>query len=328
MSSGVMPVAVDAMGGDHAPAEIVKGALLASKAGVPVILVGDEDAIRKHLPSSADIAVVHAEQSISMEAGAAAVRSTEDASIRVAMRLVAEGRAGSVMSCGSSGATLVSAVIDLGVLAGVDRPAIVTSLPRQDGGSLYLLDVGASVDCRATHLQTFAVLGAAWARSRGVTDPAVALLANGHESTKGNRLVREAYPLLEQGPYRFIGNVEPDAALDGRADVVVCDGFTGNILLKTAEGVVGSLGAMVRSGVQQSKRARLGALLMKHVVDMVRERLDWRTRGGAVLLGVKAPVIIGHGRADSVAAGAAIRLAHYAFEGRVVEEVDAVLRAS
>jgi glycerol-3-phosphate acyltransferase PlsX len=327
-TSGALPVAVDAMGGDHAPEAIVRGALLAYEEGIAVTLVGDATTVRQHLPPDSGIAVVHAADAISMEAGAAAVRSTDDASIRVAMREVVAGRASSVVSCGSSGAALVSGVLDLGVMDGVDRPAIVTSLPRLDGGTLYLLDVGASADCKPHHLEGFAVLGSAWARTNGVSEPRVALLANGHEPTKGNRLVREAHGLLAAAPVHFVGNLEPDQALRGRADVLVCDGFSGNILLKTAEGVVGALRAMVEEGIEASVRAKLGAWLLAPALRRVGERLDWRRRGGALLLGTRAPVIIGHGRADAVATCAAIRLAHYASDVRVVEEVDAILRAA
>ncbi len=316
------------MAGDHAPEAIVEGALAASEAGLPVVLVGDAARIESLLPASSGIVVVHSDDAIRMDAAPASVRNAETSSIRVAMGLVASGEASSVMSCGHSGATFIAAVIDLGVLDGIERPAIGTALPRTDGGDLYVLDVGATLDCRAEHLESFAVLGVAWARAMGIEEPRVGLLSIGHEAQKGNQLVRAARELISALPIRFVGNLEPDAAFNGACDVLVCDGFTGNIMLKTAEGLVHMVEHLVRDEISSSRRAMAGAWLMRPAMRRLAEVLDWRSRGGALLVGARAPVVVGHGRADAAAACAAIRLAHYASEGRLVDEVRARLAPS
>lgn len=321
MSPGRLPIAVDAMGGDHAPETIVEGAALALAEGLPVVLVGDRDRLLPLIGEGAGPVVVHAPDVVRMDDKASMAKRLDDSSIRRAMRLVSEGAASGVVSCGNSGATLFAAVLELGKIDGVDRPAIATSLPRTDGGTLYMLDVGTTTDGQPHHLESFALLGDAFARTMGVVRPRVALLSNGEEPGKGNRLVREAYPLLEQLPIHFVGNVEPDMAFSGACDVLVSDGFTGNILLKTAEGVIGMLRAFVTDKVVGSKRARAGAYLMKRVLGELKDELDWRRRGGALLLGVPGAVVVGHGRADAEAVRAAIRLAHYANDGGLVEAV-------
>lgn len=307
------------MGGDFAPDAIVQGARLACEDGLSVLLVGDERRL-KPLVGDAAIRIVHTPTALGMDAGASEVRRHDDASVRLAMRLVSAGEATSVVSCGSSAATLVSAVIELGTLDGVDRPAIVIELPRSDG-DLVLLDAGASADCKPRHLETFALLGTAWARAKGVDAPKVGLLSNGEERGKGNRLVREAYALLDAAAIDFIGNVEPDDALAGKADVLVCDGYTGNVVLKAAEGLVASLQERLRTAIRGSWRARLGAWLLAPALRDVRDQLDWRHQGGALLLGAAAPVVVGHGRADADATRAAIAQAHYASREGAVREL-------
>lgn len=316
-------VAVDAMGGDHAPAAVVEGAWQAQGDGVAVMLVGDEPRLRALL-AGRSLPIEHAPDVLAMDAGAAEVKRSEQASIRRAMALVRSGRAGAVVSCGGSGATLVSAVIDLGLLAGVERPAIAVCLPRTDGGSLYLLDAGASVDCRADHLACFAELGSAWARAMGVEDPTVGLLSNGTENHKGNRLVREAHALLSALPLRYVGQVEPQAALAGAVDVLVADGFSGNVLLKTAEGVILLLRDLFRAELAGQEAL---AASLTDVMAAMRLRVDWRLRGGGLLVGATAPVVIAHGRADASAVRAAVRLAHYACVGGLVDDVRQRLRS-
>ncbi len=322
-----LPVAVDAMGGDGAPAAIVAGALLAHEEGLPVTLVGDLAVLRPLLPPGCTMPLVHASEVVHMEDRPVATKRRTDASIRVAARLVASGEAVALVSCGNSGATLFAAVIELGKLAGVDRPAIATTLPRADGGTLHLLDVGATSDCQPHHLASFALLGEAWARTRGVVKPRVGLLANGEEDGKGNRLVVEALPLLRALPIHVVGNVEPADALDAGCDVLVCDGFTGNILIKTCEGVVGLLGRIAKKHVAGSLRGAAGAWLLKNALAEVRAELDWRQRGGGLLLGVTAPVVIGHGRADAEAVRAAIRLAHYSAGAGLTAALEGALTA-
>ncbi|HMV69560.1 MAG TPA: phosphate--acyl-ACP acyltransferase, partial [Myxococcota bacterium] len=238
-------IAIDAMGGDDAPAVVVEGAWLAHEDGVPVVLVGDQPRLESLLAGRA-LPIVHAPDALAMDAGAAEVRRSPDTSIRRAMALVRDGEAGAVVSCGGSGATLVAAVMDVGLLDGVERPAITVALPRADGGTLYLLDAGATVDCRPDHLVCFAALGAAWARAMGVEDARVGLLSNGTEPHKGTRVVREAHALLSAAALRYVGQVEPIGAFAGEVDVLVADGFAGNVLLKTAEGLIVLLRELLR----------------------------------------------------------------------------------
>lgn len=319
MSDGrvLLPVAVDAMGGDDAPDAVVRGARRAAMAGLPVVLVGDPAA----LGEASDLPVVAASDVLPMDASPHQVRVMEGASVRVAARLVAAGEAGALVSCGSSGASVVSAVLDLGLLDGVDRPAIVASLPTANGGQVHVLDVGASLDLRPEQLAQLATLGDAWAQVLGTEAPRIGLLSNGTERHKGPRAVRDAWPLIEALPVRFVGAVEPHAALAGEVDVLVTEGFAGNVLLKTAEGVVGMLGALLGAELRADGLKPEADRVFGDVFARLRLRLDWRSRGGAVLLGARAPVVIGHGRADADAVFAAIRLAHYAAAQRLPERV-------
>lgn len=304
-----LPVAVDAMGGDEAPAAVVAGALDASRRGVPVTLVGDRARIEPLLPRASGVGLVHAPDVVAMSDEAGSVRRRADTSIRVAMQLVRRGEACGMVSCGHTGAVVVAAALDLGILDGVERPAIATLLPRADGGRLVLLDAGANVDCRPEQLASFAVLGAAYAELLGVADPRVGLLSIGEEDTKGNMQVRASLPLLRELPLRVVGNVEPGAAMMGGCDVLVCDGFVGNVLLKAAEGAVGVVVQLLREEISRSPGARLGAWLLAGALRRFRRRVAWDVQGGALLLGTDGVVVVGHGRANPRAVGAAIELA-------------------
>lgn len=229
-------VAVDAMGGDDAPGEVVAGAVMAARRGRRVLLVGDQAVLRPMVPASGAVSVHHAPDRVDMDAPAGSVRRMPDCSVRAAVRLVAQGKADAAVSCGNTGATLVSAILELGVLAGVERPALATILPRSDGGHLVLLDAGANVDCRPELLASFALLGAAQAELLGIHNPRIGLLSIGEEEGKGNAQVRAALPRLRQLPLNVVGNIEPPAAMSGACDVLVCDGFVGNVLVKAAEG--------------------------------------------------------------------------------------------
>lgn len=309
--SDTLPVAVDAMGGDEAPAVIVAGAIAAVRAGIPVILVGDEARIRPLLPRRGAPEIVHTPDVVEMNEGAAsAVRRKTNASVRVAMRLVADGRASAVVSCGSTGAALVAAHFDLGVVDGVERPALASILPRSDGGKLVMLDAGANVDCKPEMLANFALLGAAYAESIGVKNPRIGLLANGEEDGKGNVQVRATLPLLRTLPLDVIGNVEPTAAMAGACDVLVCDGFVGNILLKAAEGAVATVQQLLREEIARRPSGIFGAWLLSGAFQRFRKRVEWDAHGGAVLLGAKGIVVAGHGRANAQSVHAAIRVAH------------------
>nr|MBA2320757.1 phosphate acyltransferase PlsX [Deltaproteobacteria bacterium] len=262
------------------------------------------------------------------ESPAGAVRRKPDSSVRRALRAVRDGEADGVVSCGPTGAVLVASILELGLLPGVDRPAVATVLPRSDGGRLILLDAGANTDCRPELLATFAVLGAAYAEVLGVANPRVGLLANGEEDGKGNVQVRTTLPLLRALDLQVVGNIEPPAAMAGGCDVLVCDGFVGNILLKAAEGAVDTVVRLLRAEIRRSPAGLLGALLLRGAFQRFRRRVAWDAHGGALLLGTRGVVVVGHGRANPAAVAQAIRVAARAAEGRMVQRVAGRLRVA
>jgi len=279
------------MGGDHAPKLIVEGALRAVRRGMRPILVGSEQALAVWQGTE-----VTASDAIGMGEEPSVARRRPDASVRVALRQVAEGSASATVSFGNTGATLVAALAELGMMPGVRRPALAVVLPRADGGSVVLLDAGANVSCRPEHLIGFSRLGLAYARVLGMEMPRVGVLSNGTEDGKGTRLVSETVEGLRGTP-GFVGRVEPAEVFSGGCDVVVTDGFTGNILLKTAEATVGLM-------VAQARRGALGS----RVAGWVRGRMASR-HPGAVLLGVNGIVVVGHGGANAVEVERALALA-------------------
>jgi len=321
MGGATLPVAVDAMGGDHAPEVIVAGAVQASREGLPVTLVGDEARLHALLPADAGVGVVHAPDAIGMDEAPGSLRHREGASIRVALDLVSRGEACAAVSCGNSGAILVAAILDGGVLPGVDRPAIGTVLPRSDGGRLVLVDAGANVDVRPEQLARFALLGAAYAQALGVGAPRVGLLSNGEEPGKGNEQVRAAADLLATLPVDWVGNVEPPAAFAGACDVLVCDGFVGNVMLKTVEGAAETVWALMKEEIRRHPSARLGAWLLQRALRRFRARVAWDAQGGGVLLGCQEIIVVGHGRANPAAVHSAIALAHRAAREGLVEHL-------
>jgi len=299
------------MGGDHAPQEAVRGAIDAAARGVDVVLVGDEGRLRAILAGcGAELPVIHAPEAIGMgEEVAAAVREKRHSSISVAAHLVAEGEAAGLVSAGSTGATLAAATIIMGRLPGVTRPALASVFPV--GHPTVVLDVGANLEVRPEQLVQFGVMGAAFAQIYlGVGEPAVGLLNIGEESGKGRSLEKEAYALLAAAPLRFVGNVEGRDLGRGKADVFVTDGFTGNILLKGAEGMGAAVGRLVLDALNEDDpalRAALPAVLPR--VLAVRERFDPDTYGGAHLLGVRGIAVVAHGSASRVAVANALVLA-------------------
>jgi glycerol-3-phosphate acyltransferase PlsX len=305
----MLPVAVDAMGGDHAPEAIVAGAALAVRDGIDVILVGDRDVLAPLLPRTHAPRVVHAGDVVDMGETAAGVRRKPDASVRRAMSLVQAGDACAALSFGNTGATFVAACLDLGVFEGVERPGIATVLPRSDGGRLVMLDAGANVDCRPEQLACFARLGAVYAEVLGVERPRIGLLSNGEEDSKGNMQVRATLPLLRSLPLEVVGHVEPHHAMAGACDVLVCDGFVGNILLKAAEGAVSTVVQLLTEEVSRRPSGRLGAWLLKGAFKRFRNRVQWDAQGGALLLGTRGLVVIGHGAAEAEAVRAGVALA-------------------
>lgn len=305
----VRPVALDAFGGDHAPAAVLDGALLAHNQGIPVVLVGDAERLRGTVPRGLE--VVHAPEVVGMDEPASTpIRRKPDASIRRVFELVKTGKAQAAVTCGHSGAAMASALYVLGPIEGVERPPLCTVVPRRDGGQLVLLDLGANVDCKPSLLADFAVLGDAYARAvLQLPRPRVGLLANGEEASKGNTQVRAAWPEIEALDLNFVGNVEPLGALRGECDVLVCDGFVGNIMLKTVEGTVEVLGRVLKEEIRRRPGAMLGRWLLQGAFRRFRQRTTYDSVGGALLLGVDGIGVIGHGRADSRAVASAIRYA-------------------
>ena len=308
-------IAVDAMGGDHAPEQIVRGAVRATRdLGVAVTLVGRRDVIeplvRAAPAGTGDIEIVDAAEVVDMgEHPANAVRSKPDSSIVRACELVSSGQAAAAVSAGNSGATLAAALLRVKRIPGVARPAIGTSFPTA-GGHCFMLDVGANSDSKPEWLAQFAVMGDLYAQSMlAISEPRVGLLSNGEEAEKGSDLVRATRPLIEALPVHFVGNVEGKDIFRGHVDVVVTDGFTGNIALKMAEGVGEFLFASISRAARSSRVGTLGGALLKPKLQPLRDTMDYRKTGGALMLGVAGEVVIAHGRSDAEAIVNAIRVA-------------------
>jgi len=297
-----MRIALDAMGGDRAPQVTVGGALLAAREGVEVVLVGDEGALRAALARhGGSLPLVHAPDAIRMGEPATEVRRRPQSSIAVAMDLLRRGEVAAVVSMGHTGATMAAALFALGRVKGVERPALLVEFPSQKGRT-FLLDGGANADCRPGFLVQFAAMGLAYAEASGVLAPKVGLLSIGEEEGKGNALVLEAYPLLREAlGERFYGNVEGRDILLGTVEVVVTDGFTGNVVLKLAEGEAKVLLAWIKEALTSSPMARLGGLLARGALRRVKDRVDPARYGAMPLLGVEGPVFVGHGSADELA---------------------------
>jgi phosphate acyltransferase len=327
----MLPIALDAMGGDHMPDAAVDGALRAAKEGVPVVLVGDRSRLEAALARrGGDLPIEHAPDVIGMEEHATDVRRRKESSVVVGMRLVKAGRAGACVSMGHSGATMAAALLVLGRLRGVERPAILANIPTARGGYSALVDAGANADCRPSFLQQFAVMGSIYARhAYGVEAPTVGLMSIGEEPEKGNELTREAHVLLARtAGIRFHGNVEGRDLLRGTTDVVVTDGFTGNVMLKLAEGEAKVIFGMVREALGSSLRAKVGGLLAKPALRRIAARLDPAEVGAQPLLGVDGYAFIGHGSSDARAVASALRTAARMVEAGVAERIAEGLAAS
>ncbi|MFN2182975.1 MAG: phosphate acyltransferase PlsX [Anaerolineae bacterium] len=324
-----MKIVVDAMGGDHAPAVVVDGAIQAARdLGLEIILVGQREAVQPELDkfdtAGLPISLHHASQVIDMdEHPAAAVKAKKDSSMVVAMDLVKRGEADAFFTAGNSGGALAAALFRLGRIRGIKRPAISTIFPSQTKqGYCFLLDIGANADCKPEYLVQFAHMGSIYAeRVLGVSNPRVAIVSNGEEEGKGNQLVQETAPILKASGLNFVGNAEGRHVPGGLADVVVTDGFTGNVIIKLAEGVSRLLMDVLKEELTSTSVSKLGALLAKSSFDKVKSRLDYREYGGAPLLGVDGAVIIGHGRSDARAIRNGIRMAAQTVENGVVEAI-------
>ncbi|MEW6661273.1 MAG: phosphate acyltransferase PlsX [Bacillota bacterium] len=325
-----MKIAVDAMGGDYAPGEVVKGAVEAARSDIAdVLLVGNQLQLEEELakyPKLHNLSIVHASEVIGMdEPPATALRKKKDASITVATRLVKEGEAGGLVSAGSTGAQVSAALLGLGRIPGIQRPAIATVLPTLRGGKL-MLDVGANAECKPQNLLQFALMGSIYAnRVMGVEDPKIGLLNIGTEINKGNELTQAAYELLSAAPINFIGNYEARDIPSGEADVIVCDGFVGNSILKFGEGLIMSLFSMLQAEMAGSLRTRLGAALILPGFKSIKKKLEYEEYGGAPLLGVQGVSIICHGSSKAKAITNAVRVAVQCLSNRFVEQLHDVI---
>jgi phosphate acyltransferase len=317
-------IALDAMGSDRAPKPEIEGALHAARQyGVRVLLIGPEDLVRAELnrhsaAARLPIEIVHASEYITMEDKVDAIRAKRDSSMRVGLRLVREGQANGFVTAGNTGAAMATAKIVLGAVPGVDRPALAAVFPTAPGNPAMLLDVGANVDCTPQNLEQFAIMGDIYFRAMfpnmfskksGTHGPRVGLLSIGEEETKGNSLTLEAFQLLKQLPLNFVGNVEGRDLYNGQVDVIVADGFVGNVALKISEGVANLVRTALRESLKATITRQVGALLSRSAFTDFKKRLDHTEYGGAPLLGVKGVCIITHGSSNSNAMKNAVRVA-------------------
>jgi len=309
-----MRIAVDAMGGDFAPRAAVAGAVLASsRDGIPVTLVGNREIIERELArlraGSADTEIVDAQETIGMDEPATAVRRKRRSSLVLCAELVRDGRAEAMVSAGNTGAAMVAAKIALGALPGVDRPALAAVFPNRRGRTV-VLDVGANVDSRPAHLRQFAVMGHFYAQEViGTPTPRIGLLSIGEEDQKGNEVTRDARKALEATGLNFVGNVEGNNIFDGTCDVVVCDGFVGNVVLKSAESMAELIVGMMREELHRTSRTALGGWLARPAFANFQRRTDYAEYGAVPLLGLRGGCFIGHGRSNAKAIRNAIRRA-------------------
>lgn len=328
-------VALDAMGGDNAPGQVVLGAVQAAREyGLGVYLVGQETAIRaelaKHNTTGLDLPIIHTDEFIEMgEHPADAVRRKKQASLTLALELVRDGKALGAVSAGNSGAMMAASLFTLKRIAGVDRPALGGLLPTKNG-VCFLLDIGANTDCKPEYLQQFAFMGSVYMqRIFHIQAPRVGLLSNGEEETKGNKQVLEAHPLLKSNAetlgINFLGNVEGRDIFLGNADVVVCDGFVGNVILKASEGLAETIISLLREQMTSTVVNKLAAAVLKPSLRKVFKRLDYSEFGGVPLLGVNGSAIISHGRSNAKAIKNALRVARQTAETGIAPAIAAGL---
>jgi phosphate acyltransferase len=331
----MITIALDAMGGDHAPRAEVEGAILAARElGVRLLLVGVEATLRheldRHKHRGLSIEIVNAADVITMsDSPSQAFRRKKDSSLHVAARLVRDSRAEALVTAGNTGAAMTVARFVIGTLPSVDRPALAVAFPNMKEKVSVILDVGANVDSKPEQIEQFAIMGEIYYRAIwGVKRPRVALLSIGEEEMKGNELTREAGNLLRQLPLNYTGNVEGRDVFRGNVDVVVCDGFIGNIALKISEGVVEHIRGMLKKAIKSSLTSQIGYALSKRAFDDFRRRTDYSEYGGAPLLGVRGITVIGHGRSNPNAIKNAIRVAAELCRLRVNEKIEQELSAA
>lgn len=306
-----MRIAIDAMGGDYAPKTVVLGAMRAAETytDLHITLVGKENEIRKYLTNEERISILHTDEMIEgTDEPVRAVRRKKNASLVLMAQQVKDGQADACISAGNTGALMAAGLFVVGRIAGIERPALSPTLPTIDGKGFVMLDVGANVDAKPIHLYQYAVMGSIYAEKvRGISSPRVGLLNVGTEDGKGNELTKQAFDLLKNSNLNFIGNVEARDLLQGAADVVVCDGFTGNVALKSIEGTALSLFSMLKAQITSSFTSKLAAAVLKPKLRGLKQQMDYSEYGGAALFGLKAPVIKAHGSSDENSIFNAIR---------------------
>lgn len=322
-----MKIIIDAMGGDHAPQAPIEAGVQAAKVlDVDIVFVGKTDVLqaelRKYQYPAEKIRIVHAETLISNhEEPAKAVRSKKDSSIVVAANLLKDGEGDALLSMGNTGALLAAGLLIVGRIKGILRPALATLLPSAKGPKM-LIDAGANTNCKPENLVQFGIMGSLY--MSGVMDiknPMVGLMSNGEEEGKGDELTKETYPLLQQAPVNFIGNIEGRDVMEGNADVITCDGFVGNVILKTVEGMGSVVGSEIKNLFTRNLLTKLGAAFVMKGIKDFRKKMDYREYGGAPLLGTKKPVIKGHGSSDAKAVFNAIRQAKKFVETGMIDEI-------
>jgi glycerol-3-phosphate acyltransferase PlsX len=327
-------IALDAMGSDRAPKPEIEGAIHAARHyGVRVLLVGPEATVKAELdrhPTAArlPIEIVHASEYITMEDKVEAIRGKRDSSMRIGLRLVREGRAGGFVTAGNTGAAMATAKMVLGAIPGVDRPALAAVFPTAPGTAAILLDVGANVDCKPQNLEQFAVMGEIYSRAMfGTRRPRVGLLSIGEEESKGNELTRESFQLLKHLPLNFVGNVEGRDLFNGHVDVIVADGFVGNVALKISEGVANLVRTALKESLKATITRQVGYLLSRSAFSDFKKRIDHTEYGGAPLLGVKGVCIITHGSSNTNAMKNAVRVAAEFAQRGINESIERGLAA-
>ncbi len=324
-----MIIAVDAMGGDHAPGEIVKGAVKAAaeNPSLTIKLYGDEKQIQPLLNQQKNIKVIHTDEVIlSTDEPVRAVRKKKNASMVLMAQAVKDQEADACVSAGNTGALMAAGLFVVGRIKGIDRPALSPTLPTIDGQGFVMLDLGANADAKPEHILQYAIMGSIYAEQvRGIKNPTVGLLNIGTEEGKGNELTKQAYALLEQSGLNFVGNVESRDLLNGVSDVVVTDGFTGNMVLKTIEGTAQALFGMLKETFTSSVKTKLAAGLVKNDLRALKGKLDYTEYGGAGLFGLNAPVIKAHGSSNETAVYNAIKQAHTMAQNDVSGKISASL---
>ncbi len=322
-----MKIAIDAMGGDNAPKTVIEGAELAIQQfeNLHITLVGNEVEIKKYLTNPERITILHTEEVIeATDEPVRAVRRKKNASMVLMATEVAEGRADACISAGNTGALMTAGLFVVGRIKGIERPALAPTLPTLDGKGFLMLDVGANVDAKPEHLVQYAIMGSVYAEKvRGVQSPKVGLLNVGTEEKKGNELTKQTFKLLQETNINFIGNVESRDLLNGVADVVVTDGFTGNVALKTIEGTALSLFSMLKAELMSSFKSKVAASVLKPQLKGLKAKMDYSEYGGAGLFGLNAPVIKAHGSSDATAIFNAIKQTVNMVENNVSSTIQA-----